>query len=222
MNCHDFSSIWKAPIVLILCAPGNAIAESEWPPFAEEMRRDFQSQKHVFESLEDRMERESLIAVDSSLLWEVQGTWEVGGERHTDELEDSFAWLDELVPLRVRQIERYGGNFQFLRAKPIIAGSTEFDVMVLHDASIDDVEGLECSIDFAGTECGYCGDIQGDGWIIAYHWKPIGFTDRVMASSESADSQKSYSHLSDALQACYEKEFNKLTSTDSATPSDTD
>ena len=207
MKCRETLFVRSVTILLIVCASGSAIAESEWPPFAEDMRQHVRTYKHTFESLEARMNRESFVAIEAGALWEVRGTRRVNGNREYEDIEDAFSWLDELVPLRVGSVNNWRDSYYFSFAKPIVAGETEFDVTFIHSTG---TRLPECSSSFAITDCGTCGDTLSDEWVITYTWIPTGFTDSVMQGQDPSDPEASFSTLSDAMDACRAEGISKM------------
>lgn len=190
-------------------APLSAMAESEWPPLAEEMREHLSSKIHAFEALETRMSDESLLEIDTKELWQVQGTKRVNGERVYVDLEDSFSWLDELVPLRVQGIFEFRGAYYFMFARPLIAGETTFDVTFFHG----NTAGIpECSPSFAVADCGMCGNVLSDEWAITYDWEPIGLTDGLMDGQDATDAETYISLFREARDACESEGLSKMQS----------
>ncbi len=209
MKCREFLPIQGATILLIASISGSAIADSEWPPFANEVRQKFATHKHLLESVEDRMQRESYTELDVIGTWEVSLSRLVDGDLQFDKPDDHDPWVDDLFPLRIDNVKLTGAGYRFSRAKPIIDEDRVFDVIYFHG----NMTGLHaCSASFAIADCGYCGVTSNDGWLTVYHWTPPELSIRNMDILDEPDIEEASARFNRKFSACMKEGLAEIAS----------
>lgn len=215
MKYHEFLSVRSATIVLVASISGAALADSEWPPFANEVRQEFVTHKHLLESVEDRMQSESVTELHVRGTWEVSLSRIVDGELQFEEPEDHDPWVDDLFPLRIDNVKLTGAGYRFSRAKPLIEGDTVFDVIYFHGT----MTGLHaCSASFATADCGYCGVTSDDGWITVYHWTPPELSIRNTDFLDEPDIEEASARFNRKFSACMNEGLAEIASLAEAAP----
>ncbi len=219
MKCRESLFVQSAAILLITSTSGSAIADSEWPPFANEIRQEFATHKHRLESVEDRMQRESYTELLVIRTWEVTGSRLVDGELQFEKPEDHDPWVDDLFPLRIDNVKLTGAGYRFSRAKPLIEGDTVFDVIYFHGK----MTGLyACSASFASADCGYCGVTTDDGWLTVYHWTPPELSARNMDILDEPDIEEASARFNRRFSACMSEGLAEIASLAESAPEESE